>query len=279
MRGCALLFLIVAAVFSFHADAQEKGAAYTVVVPISGLVSEGMDWTQTNQIYGIRVMSEPVWGSTFPHFGNYQFEKAGRKDGLIEYEFRRYGSWLKLRMSDASLLDHYATPGIGVTKLQDKAFRQIAEKVFGGSDIPGDVWMALVRYAYRLGGSALLPLDEFRGGRYLNVDLRSEGSAYNTARLNQTQWLARDIAERMDQVKSAGELADVGLSGLRLNFSINAHNFVSNDGAVTDRVTWYIESGLVPALRDFEITSQDFIDQSVIVVNGTRIEVQLGDQG
>ena len=60
---------------------------------------------------------------------------------------------------------------------------------------------------------------------------------------------------------------------------INAYDFVANDGAVTEPVTWYIESALVPALRDGEITSQDFIDQSVVVASGGRIEARHSDQG
>ena len=87
------------------------------------------------------------------------------------------------------------------------------------------------------------------------------------------------INELMDRIKSAGELADVGLAGLRLNISISFYNFVTDSPLEVDDVIWYIDSGLVPQLRDFEITSQEFVDQSVIIVNGTRVEVPLSDQG
>ena len=101
----------------------------------------------------------------------------------------------------------------------------------------------------------------------------------------------------MDNIKEAGELSDIGLAGLQVRTTIRSFNFaaLSDAGATpenlrrlglrvpaeveVDEVIWYIESGLIQALVDFEITSQDFVNQSVVIVNGTRIEVSLADQG
>ena len=74
-------------------------------------------------------------------------------------------------------------------------------------------------------------------------------------------------------------LASVGLAGLRLDVGIPCRDFVDSSDHGLDEVAWYIDSASIPALRDFEITSQEFVNSSVIVVNGTRVEVDLSDQG
>ena len=125
---------------------------------------------------------------------------------------------------------------------------------------PSEHWRDLVLYARVLGAQTLPPAATFRGNAYFTVDLGQDGTSYNSARLNETQRVSRVITDLLDRVKTAGELADVGFAGLRLDTTISFRNFVSDGDSGIDELTWYIDSALVPALRDFEITGQGFVD-------------------
>ena len=271
-------------VSTFAALAQEKDADYTIVVPLGLVQYEGCDWSCNNSIYGVEVHEESDWGINFAHVEPMSLEKIGRSEnGLVEYEFRAPSRWVKLRFPDAAMFEQFAAPGSedgdAAQRLVDAALDRLSETSFAGSDIPREHWRDLVLYARVLGAQTLSPPATFRGNAYFTVDLGQDGTSYNSARLNETQRVSRVITDLLDRVKTAGELADVGFAGLRLDTTISFRNFVSDSGSGVDELTWYIDSALVPALRDFEITGQGFIDESVVIVNGTRMQVSLADQG
>ena len=272
-------------VSTIAALAQEKGAEYTLVVPLGLMEYEGVGgFASTNRIYGVEVHGESDWGINFAHVETTSFEKISRTDnGLVEYEFRVDGRWMKLRVQDAAVFEQFAAPGSeegdAAQRLVDAAVERLSETAFGGTDIPRESWRDLVLYARVLGAQTLPPPATFRGNAYFTVDLGQDGTSYNSARLNETQRVSRVITDLLDRVKTAGELADVGFAGLRLDTTISFRNFVSDGDSGIDELTWYIDSALVPALRDFEITGQGFVDESVVIVNGTRMQVSLADQG
>ena len=273
---------------TFAALAQEKDAEYTIVVPLNLVQFEDRsDWNGTS-IYGVEVYGESDWGINFPHVETTSLEKItlpsrSERNGLAEYEFRVDGRWVKLRVPDAAMFEQFAAPGgiegDAAQRLVDTALDRLSETAFAGSDILREHWRDLVLYARVLGAQTLPPPATFRGNAYFTVDLGEDGTSYNSARLNETQRVSRVITDLMDRVKTAGELADVGFAGLRLDTTISFRNFVSDGDSGIDELTWYIDSALVPALRDFEITGQGFVDESVVIVNGTRMQVSLADQG
>ena len=269
---------------TFAALAQEKDAEYTIVVPLGLMQFEGVGGWTDNRIYGVEVHEESDWGINFAHVETTSFEKISRtENGLVEYEFRVDGRWVKLRVPDAAMFEQFAAPGSeegdAAQRLVDAAVDRLSETAFGGTDIPREHWRDLVLYARVLGAQTLPPPATFRGNAYFTVDLGQDGTSYNSARLNETQRVSRVITDLLDRVKTAGELADVGFAGLRLDTTISFRNFVSDSDSGVDELTWYIDSALVPALRDFEITGQGFVDESVVIVNGTRMQVSLADQG
>lgn len=270
--------LILVCLLATGASAQRKGEQYAVVVPAGSLELEGRDWTQSHRIYALETLSEPEPGA-LPMVLELQFEKKDNR----EIEFRTRGTWVKLRFRDRSdmeeRLGRYAVPTNEADDLVGAILDSAGAAAFTGTEIPRDLWRDLARYAHDLDGIMLRRPVSFREGEYLTVSLGTWESAYNTRRINQAQRLALVVGDLLDRVKGAGALADVGLAGLRLEVEIPYRDFVDLSDIGTDSVIWYIDSASIPALRDFEITSQDFVDRSVVVVDGTRVEVDLSDQG
>ena len=62
-------------VSTFAALAQEKGAEYTLVVPLGLVQYDGCDWSCNNSIYGVEVHDESGWGINFAHVETTSFEK------------------------------------------------------------------------------------------------------------------------------------------------------------------------------------------------------------
>ena len=63
-------------VSTIAALAQEKGADYTLVVPLGLMEYEGVGgFAQNNRIYGVEVHGESDWGINFAHVETTSFEK------------------------------------------------------------------------------------------------------------------------------------------------------------------------------------------------------------
>ena len=61
--------------------AQEKGAEYTLVVPLGLMEYEGVGgFAASNRIYGVEVHGEADWGINFTHVETTSFEKISRTD-------------------------------------------------------------------------------------------------------------------------------------------------------------------------------------------------------
>ena len=247
-------------------------------------VLEGSDWANVHKIYGLDTQARgwEVIPEALPRVFELRFEKRKKP----EIEFRVPGIWIKLRFRDQAdmvkRLAQYAVPSWVEEDVEDQvnaALDSAAAVAFTGTEVPRDSWRDLARYAQDLGGERLQPPESFRGGEYLAVRLGNWESVYNTRQINQAQRLALVVGELMNRVKGAGALASAGLAGLRLDVGIPYRDFVDSSDHGLDAVAWYIDSASIPALRDFEITSQEFVNSSVIVVNGTRVEVDLSDQG
>ena len=274
-----LALALIATTVPAIAQGLEKGQEYTIVLPAGAMMAEGSDWTDIHTIYGVDVNAMVVEPGALPRMLSMEFEKL---DGR-EIEFRSRGPWLKLRFRDERdrmerLNQFVVAPGEAVDLVNHRLVGVGAE-AFGETDIPPDLWPDLARYAYSLEGERLERPTTFRGERYMVVSIGTWNARFNTARLNPAQRTAIVISELMERVKSVGELADVGFGGLLLRMTVPYGNFVTSTDYGEDTLDWYIPGGWIQQLLDFEITSQDFVDQSVVVVNETRVAVALANQG
>ncbi|MXY08539.1 MAG: hypothetical protein F4Y61_07810, partial [Rhodothermaceae bacterium] len=203
MRTAPVVIAVALLAGTVFLEAQpQKGEEYTVVIPRGVLELEGRDWSQTHSIYGASLhLSSARWERSLPYVDTLAFEKQSETDnGLTEYEFRRHGRWIKLRVPNEATLNRYVAEDDGQSLVED-ALRQVGSNALADTRIPQDLWVEVARYVWQLGGQTLQPLVEFRGEEYLVADLGTWGNSFNSARLNQTQRVANVIGELMDTVK------------------------------------------------------------------------------
>ena len=127
------------------------------------------------------------------------------------------------------------------------------------------------------GGLGTLGTAAFKGQTYLSVTLGNDGTVYNTIQLNQSSRVAKVINERLlDDIKDfRGVASVVGIDGVEFRVQIFFRNFVSEDVPAFDTLDVYVPVGLANKFADQDITSQQLMDGSVVLVNDNRVQVSL----
>src|SRR5260370_34251062 len=99
--------------------------------------------------------------------------------------------------------------------------------------------------------------------------------------MNSSARVAKIINERIiGRVKTLRAPAqETGIDGLQFSAVINFHNFVNEPTIRTDRLEVYLPLDLCMKFVDADVTSQQLIDGSIVLLNGNRIQVPLSAGG
>jgi hypothetical protein len=124
-------------------------------------------------------------------------------------------------------------------------------------------------------------VEEFKGQRYLHLSLSSADVVYNTLKLSESARVADQVRTRLlDMLKSfapiAGELPE-GF-GLKVSLPIYFRDFSSYRSATADQVEFFVPLEAIRAFSEADITSQDLMNRSIVLVNGNRTEVLLSER-
>jgi hypothetical protein len=119
---------------------------------------------------------------------------------------------------------------------------------------------------------------EYKGKIYIAVSITGD-SVYNTLQLGQAARVARvtqDYLLKALKEKYALVLDTPGLDGIAINMEIQYKNFLEKYVAAQhDDLILYASLKSIKDFSDAEITSQQLLDQSIVLVNGDRIQVSL----
>ena len=262
-------------------ECLQKGQVISVLIPSGADVRDGESFTGT-PIYAtdLDAVAADGWGHRLPTVVSLPFEKIGNTGGVEEVELRG-NVWFKVRFTSRALFEQYTVcgpaDGIAAKDRLDEIFAAVGEAAFANVEVTPDLRTELARYAYAMGAESLPPPAQFRDKDYMVLDLGAGGR--RPTQINQAQATTLVLMDLLDRVKTAEKLPDVGLAGLRLDISIRVVGVHFASPGAYDQMSWYVDSANIPALLDFEITSQEFVNRSVVIVNDTRVEVDLSDQG
>ncbi len=118
----------------------------------------------------------------------------------------------------------------------------------------------------------------YKGKSYISVDLAGDGDVYNSLRLDQAARVARVINERLlSVIKTFSSVAEAAaIDGVKLVTVIQHKSFLDELAAPTkDRLELYVPLDKAQQFHDAEITSQQLVDASVILLNDNRIQAVL----
>lgn len=146
--------------------------------------------------------------------------------------------------------------------------------------LPRVTRLALVRLAYTRRTHVAFSAVTYRGRRYLSMDLGSAAPILTALQPNAPARAARLFND--DLLGAAKEVWRVsggvpGVDGVRLVLRL-PHRRSADTGAtlVGDTIEWYAPRDLVGQFAADDITGQQLLDGSVVLVNGHRTQILLG---
>jgi hypothetical protein len=118
----------------------------------------------------------------------------------------------------------------------------------------------------------------YKDKSYLVMKLSGDGNTYNELKLNQNQRIARTMNESLLAIVKSAQplLTESGMHGLKIETSISHKDFMKTYAVSDeDRVELYVPGDVLKRFCDADITSQQLLDGSVVIVNNNRVQVPL----
>jgi hypothetical protein len=219
----------------------------------------------------------------FPSMLEMKVKKVG--DSEVELKSTTPNSDLKLKLlftGDVQKL----FPQVVARKEDADAYRTEAYRTLGGkfftgplASLPDDKRTALLTFAHVAAQGTTMGSVTYKDHLYLVVDLGSDENVYNELRLDQAQRLNRVMNDKLLVILKAFALPvrDVpDIYGLKLEFAIPHRSFADQSAtSATDKLEVYAPANLIRQFAEADITSQQLLDGSVVIVNSNRTQVAL----
>lgn len=301
VRLACLAIMLIATAFPSRAErwplAVPKGATVVATVPQRFWQVDKYDNVSSGGqlIYFVNVedvLGHTAWRTSgFPYCGDFTLTKITkfRPLGRLRYtivELRNSSIYLKLRFpagSDlASDFQNVVRSGDwqsfqGSADFRNNVLATEGESIFTGelAVLPEPIKLSLFGMVCK--GQGTLGTVSFKGHTYLAVTFGDDGTVYNSIQLNQAARVARVINDRLlDDIKAFRGVATLaGIDGVEFTLPIHYRNFVSETVATSDTLEVYVPLDLANEFASQDVTSQQLMDGSVVILNGNRVQVSL----
>jgi len=161
------------------------------------------------------------------------------------------------------------------------AYRSLASVYFVGplADLPDPTKQVLLTFADLTAKGTRIGSVTFKEKLYLVIDLGETGAVYNDLKLNQAQRVALVVNERLLTILKAFAAPvreATNIQGLKLEYNIFHKNFANQYSTpAIDKLEMYVNVDDIRTFADADITSQQLIDKSIVLVDSNRIQVPL----
>jgi hypothetical protein len=300
------LLAVVTLILIFAATSQSKewplsapkGTVVVAKVPTRFWQVDKYDAVSSNgqRIYYVQVkdlLDTPDWQTGgFPYCGEFTVTKVFEfrplyKLRYTDIELRNSAIYLKLRFSpeikdmNAEFQKLTARGDWHAFESSDEfrktVFATQNSRIFIGplAQLSDSLKMALMRTV--CDGQNTFDVETFKSRSYFAVSLANDGTVYNSLRLDESARVRRTINEQLlHRIKLfRGVAQQTGIDGLKFTTNIAYRDFANETVARTDEMEVYIPLDLSMKFADADITSQQLLDGSIVLLNGNRIQVTL----
>jgi hypothetical protein len=168
------------------------------------------------------------------------------------------------------------------TQVRSEAYQWVGERLFIGeaAGMPPASREQLLAFAESAGVAPKVTLSTFQGVAYLGIDLGVDSMGYNSLRLDAAERAGVVIGEWMlDRARHFAPLGEAtGIGGLKLTIEVPFQDFVQRSRIEQNRLQVYVLSSMARRFASAEITGQEMIDSSVVVIDGTPTKVVLSQR-
>jgi len=203
-----------------------------------------------------------------------------KKHGLLKLVWRAdflNAIWGEARkqfeIGDAILLQAPLPNEDNPKELADRFGRRLSEKL-KLPQLTGDQMIAFAELADHQIDS--ISVTEYKGQQYATFSLQTLHE-YNSIQLGQAARAARVIQDSfVSKLKLGYYLKEVpNLNGIRIDTDIPYRDFVNERASHHDSLTLYSAFEDLKKFADADITSQELIDRSTVLINSNRVKVSL----
>ena len=273
-----------------------KGATVVVKVPVKFWKPEAPSFSTGTPIFTVdvsAVLAKQDWQTAgLPYFGEFAVTKVFEfrplyKLRYTDVELRNNSTWVKLRFEPGSDLNE-GFKGLTFTGtwkdfeasdyFKNVVFGTVASTIFTGplSRVSDSAKLALLRIAGT--GLAALSSESRNDKVYIAFSFPPSGTVYNSLKLNEGVRAATVINSRLAMLKDLALLgADAGVDGIKISETVFYRDFVSETVARSDHLQMYVPLAAIKRFASDDITSQQFVDQCIVIVNSNRIQVTLSN--
>ncbi|MHB8655434.1 MAG: hypothetical protein ACYDA9_16310 [Terriglobia bacterium] len=276
--------------------AVPKGATVVVKAPVKFWKPEDPSVSTGVPIFSVdtsAVLAKQDWQTAgLPYFGEFLVTKIFQfkpfyKLRYTDVELRNGSTWVKLRFEPGSDINagFRTLTFTGTWKeleggdyFKNVVFGTVGSAIFTGplSRVSDSVKLALLRIAGT--GLATLSSESRNDKVYIGFSFPPSGTVYNSLKLNEAARAATVINSRLAMLKGLAVFgADAGVDGIKISETVFYRDFVSEKIARSDSLQVYVPLTAIKRFSSDDITSQQFVDQCIVIVNSNRIQVLLSN--
>lgn len=233
----------------------------------------------------VTVNGDPKWKSRGPLVRTARLISAiqnDESDGSLVYELKEDGqAEVKLRILGdrtralAAVIWH----ADDMETLLRLRVEEQARAIFtaSASGLSDSVKVQLTEFVARTMKAEHLSVETVRARPYLTALIPS-WVLYNDFRMNQADRTVDDVSTRLvGMLRSWGELLpeSTPFYGIALETFIAHKSFLRADPAASDRLQIFVSTASARQFAALELTAQQLLDRSIVLLNGNRIDVAL----
>jgi hypothetical protein len=230
----------------------------------------------------ITVNGDPHWRSAgFPPWTVYKIDQVRKEDTLttVRLTAKRQPPIELILYGDPTLYRDVLARPDQAEQVRAEAYDRIAQRLFIGevAAMPAESRHRLLAFADSARVLPEVTVSTFEGVAYLGIYLGTDSMGYNSRRLDAAARASEVIGTWMlDRVRRFAPLGEAtGIGGVKLTIEVPYQDFGRRSKIDRNRLQIYVRSSIAARFAGGEITGQQMIDSSVVVIDGTATRVVL----
>lgn len=140
--------------------------------------------------------------------------------------------------------------------------------------------LLLLRFAHITANGTTLGSEAFKGVTYLTIALPGDGNTWNDLRVTRSQRIGRLIGDQLALLKAFAKIAvpHDSIGGLKLEEPSRHGSAPYYLDTTSEQVAAYFPVGAILKFANADITSQELVNQGIVLVDGNRVAVDLSTQ-
>lgn len=279
-----------------------RSSRMTMIAPTTAMSSMGMQGRrfvahlslERSPSGAVTVSGHPEWATSgLPISDEVRFvrRRVDRSSGIQTLDFQSNSRIYRVTFStaispDEALMEFivpHAPPSSETVRIVAQRISAIASESFSGpaSDLSMPDRMAILSSLLGNEYSASVGVVSYRDGSYFSIDMGTSWNTINSAVTTHEQrhlGFVRAVAVGSLRSMSVYVKRASRLAGISIQRTIQVENFVTGQKSDSETIRIYAPSDAILEFERDDITNEQFIDRCFVLLDGSRIDVDLAVQ-